>query len=264
MSRARHAHSDGQATQPRPYQTTGRGGRVSVDGNPGGIPGLVQLLIGVGLCVLVLLLGVLAKVGAVARFDLRIDQHVAAHDRSGALTSIAKFATDIAKPETVGIALMILVPIILLVMRRRLDALKVFCIIAGAFVMAEIGKKLISEHRPPTALQLVTADSGASFPSGHTTVAAALTVALVVIAATVAWRVTWIVLGVLYTLAVAFSRVYLGDHYSLDVLGSMLCALAAGFIVTGLAALPALQLYLRRLDRAAVQRLTRRDPMGAP
>jgi hypothetical protein len=35
------------------------------------------------------------------------------------------------------------------------------------------------------------------------------------------------------------------------VLGSMLCALAAAFIVTGLAALPALQPFLRRLDAPA-------------
>jgi len=32
------------------------------------------------------------------------------------------------------------------------------------------------------------------------------------------------------------------------VIGGMLCAVAAAFIVTGLAALPALQPFLRRLD----------------
>ena len=56
-------------------------------------------------------------------------------------------------------------------------------------------------------------------------------------------------LGVLYAVAVAASRVYLADHYPLDVLGGMLCALAAAFAVTGLAALPAVQPWLRRLDK---------------
>jgi membrane-associated phospholipid phosphatase len=42
--------------------------------------------------------------------------------------------------------------------------------------------------------------------------------------------------------------VYLGDHYPLDVLGGMLCALAAALVVSGLAALPVIQPYLRRLE----------------
>jgi undecaprenyl-diphosphatase len=149
---------------------------------------------------------------------------------------------------------LILVPLVLLLMRRRLDAAKVFCMFAGAFALAEISKLLVNEHRPPTALQVVAADSGVSFPSGHATVAAVLAVALVVIAATFAWRAAALVLGVLYAVVVAASRVYLGDHYPLDVLGSMLCALAAAFIVTGLAALPALQPYLRRLEPAVNRR----------
>ncbi len=43
-----------------------------------------------------------------------------------------------------------------------------------------------------------------------------------------AWRYAAVVLGGLYAVAVAGSRVHLGDHYLLDMLGGMLCALAAG------------------------------------
>jgi membrane-associated phospholipid phosphatase len=210
--------------------------------------GLARLLAGVGLAVLVLLLGLVAKVGPVARLDLQVDQHIATHDRTSALTTLARAASTIATPETVGVGLMILVPVILLLARRRLDALKALCMFAGALALAEIGKKLINEHRPPASLWAMKADSGASYPSGHATTAAILAVALIVIATTVAGRRAAIVLGILYAAVVAASRVYLADHYPLDVVGSMLCALAAAFIVTGLAALPALQPHLRRLE----------------
>jgi membrane-associated phospholipid phosphatase len=208
--------------------------------------GLGRLAVGAGLAVAVLILGVIAKIGPVARLDLRVDQHIAARHRTAELTALAKAASEIATPETVGLALLIGLPLLLLA-RRRLDAVKVFCMFAGAFALAEVGKKLIAEHRPPVSLQAMAADSGASYPSGHATTAAVAAVALIVIAAA-GWRYAAVVLGGLYAVAVAASRVYLADHYPLDVLGGMLCALAAAFAVTGLAALPAVQPWLRRLD----------------
>jgi undecaprenyl-diphosphatase len=206
-----------------------------------------MLLAGVALSVLVLLLGLLAKTGPVSRLDLRVDRHIATHDRISMLTTLARAISTIATPEIVGVGLMIVLPLVLVLASRRLDALKVFCMFGGALVLAEIGKKLINEHRPPTSLWAMTADSGSSYPSGHTTTAAVIAVALVVIATTLAGRSAALVLGGMYVIAVAVSRVYLADHYPPDVIGGMLCALAAAFIVTGLAALPALQPYLQRL-----------------
>jgi undecaprenyl-diphosphatase len=238
MSRPQTPSYDQRTAAPRTYQGQ----------TPTTRHGLAKLLVGVALSVLVLLVGVLAKTAAVARLELRADQHIAAYDRTSTLTTLARAASTIATPEIVGLGLMILVPVILVLAHRRLDALKVFCIFAGAFALAEIGKKLINEHRPPVALWAMKADSGASYPSGHATTAAALAVVLIVITASLAGRSAALVLGVLYAAAVAASRVYLADHYPLDVIGSMLCALAAAFIVAGLAALPALQPQLRRLD----------------
>jgi membrane-associated phospholipid phosphatase len=255
MSGPRRDGPDSQVTQPHEYPPRGRqpgvpGGR----GEPGRRPGLARLLTGIGLCVVVLLFGEAVKSGPLARLDLRVDEHIAAHDRTSTLTTLAKFATDIGKPETVGIVLMILVPVVLLLMRRRLDAVKALCIFAGAYALAEVAKKLIAEPRPPVSLQAVAADSGASFPSGHATVGFTLCIALVVIAVTFAGRLTALTIGGLYAVAVACSRFYLGDHYPLDVVGSLLCAVAAAAVVTGLAALPALQPRLRRLEPAPGRR----------
>ena len=226
--------------------------------------GLSALLVGIGLAILALVLGFVAKTRPVASFDLRVDEHIAAHDRASVLTALAKEATITATPETIGIGLMILLPLVLVLVGRRLDALRVFCMVGGAFALAEVGKKLIGEHRPPVSLQAMAADSGASYPSGHTTVAAVLAVAvIVVIATTAAWRYAAIVVGAGYVLAVAASRVYLADHYLLDVLGGILCALAAAFIVTGLAALPALQPFLRRLGTRGGRHRTPLPPRPA-
>jgi membrane-associated phospholipid phosphatase len=259
MSRPRHYGPDNQVTQPDEYQPRDRETRVPLAGRARGRrPGTGRLLTGAGLCAAVVLFGEVVKSGPVSRLDLRADQHIAAHDRTSALTSLAKIATDAGKPETVGIALMILVPAVLFFMRRRLDAVKVLCMFGGAYALAEVAKKLVNEPRPPAALQAVAADHSGSFPSGHASVGFTLCIALAVIAVTVAGRATALLIGGLYAVAVACSRFYLGDHYPLDVVGSLLCALAAAFVVTGLAALPALQPYLRRLAPAPARR--DRDP----
>lgn len=88
------------------------------------------------------------------------------------------------------------------------------------------------------------------YPSGHTTSTAIIVVALLVLTASVAARLLALVVGVPYVLAVAASRVYLGCHFPLDLAGAFLCALAAAFIVTGLAALPVVRAYLDRLGPA--------------
>ena len=76
-------------------------------------------------------------------------------------------------------------------------------------------KPLVDRSRPPEAIGLEAVGSvpgSASFPSGHAMSAFAVAAAIAVLSP----RLRWPVLGV--AAVIAFSRVYLGVHFWLDVL----------------------------------------------
>lgn len=90
---------------------------------------------------------------------------------------------------------------------------------AGAWAMAKALKRVVArgrpgDHDPATVLRIGSADHGLGYPSGHAAVAA--TVAL-------AWpndTSSWVpaALGALAA-TVGITRVYVGAHYPLDVIG---------------------------------------------
>lgn len=211
--------------------------------------GVTKLVFGIVLVVAVVALGMVAKLAGVTDFQRWFDRRIALYERSGELTTVARKLSEIVTPEYVGIGALVLIPLVLLLLRRRFAALQALCVMGGALALAFVVKRLVDEHRPPTALWAMQADHTPSYPSGHTTVAAAIVVTLLVVIGSTAWRSLVAVVGVVFVLAVAASRVYLANHYPLDVVGSMLVALAAGFVVAGLAALPPIHRRLRRWDR---------------
>lgn len=115
-----------------------------------------------------------------------------------------------------AIAACILIP--LLFKRYRL-AWRFFVTVGGAGVVMEIFKYIVKEPRPVQMLhghlhERAVETGLNSFPSGHATVATALALVLWIILPK-AWR--W--LPVVWILIVCLSRVYLGDHTPLDVVG---------------------------------------------
>jgi membrane-associated phospholipid phosphatase len=93
-------------------------------------------------------------------------------------------------------------------------------------------KELVDRHRPPRSMDLdalVALPGSPSFPSGHAMSAFAVAAAIAVLAP----RTRWAVLGV--AAAIAFSRVYLGVHFWIDVLAGAALGIAIGVGVAVLA-----------------------------
>jgi hypothetical protein len=81
--------------------------------------------------------------------------HLAPRPPAAALPALpagAGAAGRVATREAIGVRRMTGVPLVPALARGRLDALRVFCMSGGAFALAETGKKLIGERRPPMPL----------------------------------------------------------------------------------------------------------------
>jgi membrane-associated phospholipid phosphatase/protein tyrosine phosphatase (PTP) superfamily phosphohydrolase (DUF442 family) len=170
------------------------------------------------------------------------------NDDSATLNFIHQFATHGRDTTMVWItragsvktvlALTVLTAFMLALKKRRRDAAFLLPLVGGALALAWFFKNAIHRVRPHL-WQSPAPEFDFSFPSGHATGTVSFMVALVVIAWRTRWR--WPVLfgGLFYVVAVGFSRLYLGVHYSSDVLGGWLLALAWVGGISGLRRLSA-------------------------
>ncbi len=185
-------------------------------------------MIAFALCVLgiVLGLGVLTAIAGITvrawapAFDLQTMQAVAGH-RDSTLTSIAGLVSDAG-----SFALLAPLSIALLLLRRwkrPADDIALAVIAAGSALLPIVVKVIVARPRP--SLEQLSALKSLSFPSEHTTQAAAvyLTIAILLSKGLERhWRLLLVALAVVIGLAVAWSRVYLGVHYPTDVAAGLL------------------------------------------
>ncbi|MGH7237455.1 MAG: phosphatase PAP2 family protein [Candidatus Saccharimonadales bacterium] len=120
--------------------------------------------------------------------------------------------------------------VIPLLFRKFYLSWRFLCTAGGAFVLAEIVKKIVGEPRPYKLLHghihQRAIETGPGFPSGHEAAATALALTLWLI---LPWKWRW--LSIVWMVVVAFSRLYLGVHMPADVLGGFACGLVAIGIV---------------------------------
>lgn len=205
--------------------------------------------------------GVIAASPAVTEAGLRFHDLLATH-RTGWVTILAEIVTDCAKP-VVGIVVAIGVAAWLAWKGRRVAAAWALAVMAGTLTVSTIAKYVIREPSPPQRLWLMTPDTVWSFPSGHTAVAAAMIGLVFLLTARAGAAVRWVArtTSVLFALAVAASRLYLGVHYPLDVVASFLSA-AAAFALWAIWSIPPIRNWVS--DRFAPNQHTARHRRSRP
>jgi undecaprenyl-diphosphatase len=186
----------------------------------------VGLLI-VGWAVLV---GLLVAVGTsavhsatITSFDHHITRWVVAH-RTKPLDTAMKTLTWLGS----WVALLVIGAVIVwLVLRHHLPvAVAILAVLAwaGEASGVALAKAVVQRPRPPEAVWLVKAH-GWSWPSGHTAVAVLIFTAAVMIVAYLrrGALATWVTSGiaVVSVVAIGFSRIELGVHWTTDVIASV-------------------------------------------
>ena len=113
--------------------------------------------------------------------------------------------------------------------------LAIACVVAtGLAGIAEtVLKPIVARPRPPT--RVLTGESGFGFPSGHTTGATALAICAIAVFSRLAHtrrdRITLEATAVGYLVIIGVSRVVLGAHRGLDVVGGWLLGAAIAITV---------------------------------
>jgi undecaprenyl-diphosphatase len=185
------------------------------------------------------------------------------HHHSDAATSAANLAVLVFEPFTGAVILLAVALVILAVTRRMWPTVMFLVMTFGTLAGAQVLKWLVQRDRPPLSALAdpPPADPTFSFPSGHTTVATVLVVALVMVVPG-AWKWLVGVAGGMIVLMVAVSRFYLGSHYPSDVVAAILVGTAGVVLLRIMCAHLIVQPILRKrssaeLDRPAVSQESR-------
>lgn len=191
--------------------------------------GLPLTLLGVAFLYILLLLGGVIEdvlsLDPIVALDTRIENLLFAF-RDPLLVKVFLWITLLAKGKIVLCVALLLV-VIFFLWKKREFVIPLMVTLTGSALFDLLGKVAFHRQRPPGVA--VYAETSFSFPSGHSTIAAALYGFAVYCfwrrSATWGRRLNILFAGIFLIAAIGFSRLYLGVHFLSDVLGGYLLGL---------------------------------------
>ncbi|HET7416662.1 MAG TPA: phosphatase PAP2 family protein [Solirubrobacterales bacterium] len=197
---------------------------------------LALLVIFVGAVLLAVLAVVVRSTDLLAGIDSSVADWGNRHASAWSHDALV-LVTDLGETVTVVVVAIVVATVELTRTRSRWVVPFLLAVILGDKLLTEAVKQLIDRARP--TIEAVAATLGPSFPSGHTSTAAASWAAFALVAGRWWGRRSWPLLAGLavgIAVGVAISRVFLDVHWLTDVLGGLAlgwawfaaCAIAFG------------------------------------
>ncbi|KMO70784.1 MAG: phosphatase PAP2 family protein [Mycolicibacterium rufum] len=149
--------------------------------------------------------------------------------RNPMLTTWTLAITTVFSPVGTAVLAVVAASLVWLRLGSLRPPLVVLATVAGAGAVSTLTKIVVGAHRPPAGVQLIS-ETDHSFPSGHVTATVSLFGVLAVVAGHhwgPATRAAWAAVTAVTAGAVGFTRLYLGVHWAIDVLGGLVLGAAA-------------------------------------
>lgn len=163
-----------------------------------------------------------------SRAGFNVDLWFDAHHRP-AVTVLAEGLSTLFSPAPAVVMGLVFAIVVAVISRRAATGLAAGLITGLTWASSDVIKLLVHRPRPEWALlthHVGVVEVDPSYPSGHVTFAAALTITIVLLLRRRSARVVAVIVGLAVTLAVAYARLYVGAHYPSDVLAAALYGIA--------------------------------------
>lgn len=194
------------------------------------------IIVPIAMSIVLLALGFAAKMSSYTDAELAIDQTMSTQ-HVGWLNAVSLALEKILGPSGAVVILVLLLVVLWFVRRTPVDAIAVVGITGFGWVYSLIFKYAVHRQRPDSSLlanPLSPDMDPNSFPSGHVCFAVSLTIALYFLFRHTKWG-TWVLVGgLIVSVLVAWTRLYVGVHYPMDVIASFPASIAGILLWSGI------------------------------